>query len=226
MYFEYFSKFSQNQLDKVSFFISDMYDPYAYIKRKFFKKATHVIDLFHVIFQMTNVVHILRTRAMNRFTDKGSKEYNFMKTHWKLFLMNFNKIPDKFYTHKASKVMFHYDEMVTHCIQLNSNLWTAYNCLQDLYKYLRFYSYSETDRFISWIAKKLIDSNNDDLAKVGHTYLKWKSGICSSFAINQHNMYYTNAIAESMNNQLATILKSAYGYIVILIDLESVLYLF
>ena len=39
-------------------------------------------------------------------------------------------------------------------------------------KYLRFYSYSETDRFISWIAKKLIDSNKDDLAKVGHTYLK------------------------------------------------------
>ncbi len=209
---EYFSRFSQNQLDKVTFFISDMYDSYAYIKRRFFKNATHVIDLFHVISQMTNAVNILRTRTMNRFADKGSKEYNFMKTHWKLFLSKFNKIPDKFYTHKASQVMFHYDEMITHCIKLNSDLWTAYNCLQDLYKYLRFYSYSETDKFISWIAKKLIDSNNDDLAKVGHTYNKWKPGICSSFAKNQNNFYYTNAIAESMNNQLATILKSAYGY--------------
>lgn len=209
---KYFSRFSQKQLDMVSFFISDMYDSYACIKNKFFKKATHIIDLFHVISQMTNVVHILRTRAMNRFTDKESKEYNFMKTHWKLFLTNFNKIPDKFYTHKASQVMFHYDEMVTHCIQLNSDLWTAYNCLQDLYKYLRFYSYSEADKFIPWIVKRLIDSYNDDLVKVSHTFLKWKPGICSSFAKNQNNIYYTNAIAESMNNQLATVLKSAYGY--------------
>ena len=209
---DYFSRFSQIALDNVSFFISDMYDPYAYIRKRFFKNATHVIDLFHIISQMTNVVNILRTRTMNRFSDKGSKEYNFMKSHWKLFLMNYHKVPDKFYTHKSSNVMLHYDEMITHCIKLNPDLWTAYNCLQDIYKYIHFYSYSETDKFISWMSKKLIDSNNDDLAKVGNTFLKWKPGICASFAKNQHNVYYTNAIAESMNNQLATILKSAYGY--------------
>ena len=62
------------------------------------------------------------------------------------------------------------------------------------------------------MSKKLIDSNNDNLAKVGNTYLKWNPGICASIAKNQHNIYYTNAITESMNNQLATILKSAYGY--------------
>lgn len=55
-------------------------------------------------------------------------------------------------------------------------------------------------------------STCEDLVKVGQTYYKWRVGIATALAKNQFNLNLSNGIAEGLNNQLKTILKSAYGY--------------
>ena len=41
---------------------------------------------------------------------------------------------------------------------------------------------------------------------------KWRYEIANGFNKKQIEIRYTNAIAEGLNNQLKTIIKSAYGY--------------
>ena len=50
------------------------------------------------------------------------------------------------------------------------------------------------------------------LQSVGYTYDRWRIEIASGLAKNQNNVRYTNGIAESINNHLKTIIKTAYGY--------------
>ena len=47
--------------------------------------------------------------------------------------------------------------------------------------------------------------------KVGSTFYKWRFELLMHIQEMQKNKY-TNAIAECINNQLKTIIKSAYGY--------------
>lgn len=126
---EYFAKYSLKEREKVRFLISDMYDGYATVKRKYFPNAQHIIDLFHIVIQLNRTINTLRTRTMNRHCEKGSKEYNFMKAHWKYFLCRKKNIPDKFYSYKQTGECIHYDDMIFKCIQLNDDFWTGYKVL-------------------------------------------------------------------------------------------------
>ena len=71
---EYFNRFNSKELERVKYFCSDLYDEYASIKRKYFPKAIHIADKFHVIKQMTTIVNMLRTRVMNKVVEYKSKE--------------------------------------------------------------------------------------------------------------------------------------------------------
>jgi transposase len=119
---EYFSNINILERNKVKIVISDMYDGYSTIISHYFKSAIHIVDMFHVIRLLTTAINVLRVRTMNLMTDKKSPEYNFMKKNWKLFLCRWSKVPDRFYTYKKTGQMFHYDELLKHCIQLNPSL--------------------------------------------------------------------------------------------------------
>ena len=196
----------------MKFFVSDMYDAYATVHRRFFPSSVHVIDLFHIITQLTNAVNRIRTIAMNNEEDKKNMYYRFMKTHWNQFLCRKERIKNVFYTPKDQERSFHYTDMVFDCAKRHPELLNAYNILQDLFHYHQVDTYQEALDFISYISQRLISSGNALLVSVGMTYLKWKHGIASSFARSQNSIHITNAIAENMNNHLKTILKAAYGY--------------
>lgn len=208
---EYFMNISEKERNGVNYFISDMYEEYATVRRKYFKSAVHIIDLFHVLTQMTNAVNRIRTIVMKRL-DKRSLEYNFMKTHWRLFLCKKINIPDRFYCSRKTGTVYHYDDLLFECLLKDDNLLEAYNTLQDLFRYQELDTFSESLQFIDHISKRLILSDNDILESVGYTYRKWRIEIANGIARNQKGKHYTNGIAESLNNHLKTIIKSAYGY--------------
>ena len=208
---EYFEDIPEHERAKVRYFISDMYDGYVTVCRRYFRNATHIIDLFHVITQMTGAVNRIRVQVMNSI-EKGSVQYNFMKAHWKQFLCRTRDIADRYYTPKDSYRSYHFDELVSSCIKLNRDLLTAYNILQDLYRYDQKNNFKESMEFVEFIAKRLINSDNNILESVGRTYMKWRVGIANGLARSQNHTKLTNAVAESLNNQLKTIIKSAYGY--------------
>ena len=208
---EYFSNISEKERSNVKYFISDMYDGYRTIQKRYFSQAVHIVDLFHVITQLTNAVNRIRTSAMKNCED-CSLEYNFMKAHWSLFLCRTENVPDKYYTSRKTGYSFHFDELINRCLKTSPDLLEAHNVLQDLFHYHQKYTYKKALAFIDYMSNRLLSSPNDILKSVGRTYRKWREEIARAFSFTTHGLRYTNAIAESINNHLKTIIKSAYGY--------------
>ena len=209
---EYFSSIPERERSQVRVFISDMYDGYATARRRHFPKALHVVDLFHVVGQMSAAVGKVRVSAMKRL-DHKSVEYGFMKRYWKLFLAKRENIPDGFYSSRRTGEAWHYDDLLFQCVLKDSCLLEAYNALQDLYRYRdSHYSFKEAYDFVDHISGRLLLSGNDELEKAGRTYRKWIGEIANGLSYSQSGRRYTNGIAESVNNRLKTIIKAAYGY--------------
>jgi len=209
---EYFESIPESERNHTKYFISDMYDGYKTISHKHFKKAIHVVDLFHVISQLTRAVNKVRVKVMKRI-GKGNIEYSFMKAHWKFFLCRKENIPNKYYCSKLTGEAFKYDDMVFRCILKDQKLLEGYNILQDLFHYNQyFFSFNESYEFITNISNRLILIGNEEFEEVGRTYKKWSVEIANGLAKSQSGRHYTNGIAESINNHLKTIIKTAYGY--------------
>jgi transposase len=208
---EYLTSIPLKERENVRFFVSDMYDGYRTVRSRYFKKAIHIIDLFHVITQLTNAVNRIRVNALKKVPQYSIK-YNFMKTHWKVFLCRKENIPDRFYVSRKTGSQYHYDDLVFKCVTSDKDLLEAYNCLQDLYHYNQKDTFTEAVRFVDFLAARMKDSSNEFLQSVGYTYDRWRIEIASGLAKNQNNVRYTNGIAESINNHLKTIIKTAYGY--------------
>lgn len=209
---EYFNSISDKERNDVRVFVSDMYDGYSSVRKRFFPSALHVVDLFHVINQMSVPVGKIRVKAMSRI-NHSSIEYRFMKKHWKLFLCRKENIPNKFYTSRKTGEIYHYDDLLFECVLKDENLLEAYNTLQDLFRYKdNYYSFKEAYDFLWNISNRLLLSSSEELQKVGKTYRKWIGEIANGLSYSQSGRRYTNGIAESINNRIKTIIKVAYGY--------------
>lgn len=211
---EYFSSIPIKERENTKVFISDMYDGYSTVCRNYFPKAIHIVDKFHVVTQLTRAVNNLRVITMNSIKDNKDDEpyYNFMKSNWKLFLCRDEDIPDKRYTYMKTGEVFHFDQLVYHSIRLNEKFWTGYLSLQDLFHHSYYSSYEETLKSVEFMSQRLKNSSSELLKKVGDTFHKWRYEIANAFTKDAKQNKYSNAIAECINNQLKTIIKSAYGY--------------
>lgn len=211
---DYFSSIPIKERDNTKVFISDMYDAYSTVCSSYFPHAIHVVDKFHVVTQLTRAVNSLRVITMNSIKDNKDEEpyYNFMKSNWKLYLGRQEDIPDKRYTYMKTGEIFHFDELLYGSLKLNDKLWTGYLALQELLHHSYYSSFNETVNFFEFLSQKLKNSKSELLNKVGQTYHKWRYEIASAFTKDAKENRWSNAIAECLNNQLKTIIKSAYGY--------------
>ena len=211
---EYFSSVPIKERENTKVFISDMYDGYSTVCRNYFPKAIHIVDKFHVVTQLTRAVNNLRVITMNSIKDNKDDEpyYNFMKSNWKLFLCRDEDIPDKRYAYMQTGEVFHFDQLVYHSIRLNEKFWTGYLTLQDLFHHSYYSSYEETLKSVEFMSQRLNNTSSELLKKVGETFHKWRYEIANAFTKDAKQNKYSNAIAECINNQLKTIIKSAYGY--------------
>lgn len=116
---EYFSHTSYKERNQVKVFISDMYDGYATIKKKYFPKALFVVDLFHVIKLLVETVKKIRIRTYNQYCLDDTIERQFMKSNWKIFLCDQYKIAKNEYHSEKYKETLAYGEIILRCIRLN-----------------------------------------------------------------------------------------------------------
>lgn len=112
---KYFNEIPLKERENVKCLISDMYDEYESIRKAFFSKAIHLIDMFHIVKQLTEATNRLRVRAMNNIIYEGTFGHEFMKSKWKLFLCRAKEIPDKEYTSKLRNKTYTYPNMVQYC---------------------------------------------------------------------------------------------------------------
>lgn len=209
---DYFSSIPEGERMNVKYFISDMYDAYRTVCRRYFPHALHIVDLFHVISLLTSNYNMIRYSHVKRYASSDNPEIRFMKSNWKLFLCRQENIPDKWYTPKGYGKAIHYTDMVHRCLCRDEELLKGYNILQDLYHYNRNDTFTKSLEFVEYISGRLLDCEDDRLVSVGRSYQKWKIEIADGLAKNQTGRYYSNGVAESLNNHLKTIIKSAYGY--------------
>lgn len=209
---EYFSNIPFIERNNVEIFISDMYDAYSTVQSNYFPKSIHIIDRFHILTQLTRAVNTLRVRAMNTCVEKGSLFYNFMKTHWQEYLRRYEDISSKTYTYKKTFEAFDYQELVLKSIKLDEDLWSAHLILQNIFHYSWNHTFEEALNFFMHTSETLLKSGSELLKKVGHTYRSWRVEIANAYTRNTKGINYTNAIAECLNNQLKTMIKSAYGF--------------
>lgn len=209
---EYFNNIKEDERNKVKYFICDMYEGYKTICHKYFKKALLIVDLFHVIKELSRAVNKIRVNAMHKH-NKESVEYSFMKRYWRFFLCRKENIPNKTFTSKKTGETYNFDDLVFKCVLNDKDLLSGYNVLQDLFHYReQYYSFYEALNFVDIIVDRLLLSGNELLETVGYTYRRWRVEIANGISKSQSGKYYTNAIAEGLNNQIGTIIKTAYGY--------------
>ena len=208
---DYFSGIGEKERNNVKYYVSDMYDGYRYICKHYFKYALHIIDLFHVVQLLTRAVNKIRYACVKDIVKPKALE-SFMKNNWKLFLCRKEDIPDKWYTPKGYGYSVHYSDMVFEGVKKYKDLLTGYNILQDLYHYHQNDTFNESLSFIDYISSRLTESGVDLLSAVGRSYSKWRIEIADGLARNQTGHHYSNGIAESINNNLKTVIKVSYGY--------------
>ncbi|MCR5079184.1 MAG: transposase, partial [Bacilli bacterium] len=203
---EYFGAIGQNERDRVKALVTDMYDEYAHLSKRWLAHSKVIVDRFHVVKQLTEAVNKLRVIAMSK-NEKDTLAYNFMKSHWRLFLMRKAYVPDKFYTRKSDGLAMHYDDLLRYCLLKDTDLRNGYDCLQDLYRYMRTEDlFSTAVANIEFIAQKLANCQCPILTKVSDTYIKWKIEIARGLAKNEFGMVLTNAKMEASNNVAQTLI--------------------
>ncbi len=208
---EYFDQISQKEKENVKFFVCDMNEGYMSVQKKHFPKASLIIDLFHIVRQLTEAINSVRIAAMNK-TDKTSVLYRFMKTYWRYFLCRKEDVPDRFLTNSKNDTRYHYDDLIFDCLRHDSNLLTAYNVLQDFYHYHQKRNYDEALEFVQYISERCTDSAIPHLAKAGETYYRYRYGIANTIARSQNANHPTNSAAENTNNHIETLIRLSYGY--------------
>lgn len=195
---EYFSKIPDGERKAVRYFISDMYEPYHRAAKKFFPGATCIVDLFHVIEQLTRAVSKLRANLMNSMPRDGF-EYGFMKSRWRCFTARKCEISKSRYANRAEGVSMNCFDAVMLCLSKSQKLWDGWSILQDLYTWDRYDTFTEAQRFIEWIAKRLLGTSSELLKSVGRTYWTWRNEIANALVRYAGGIRYHNCVAEGRN---------------------------
>lgn len=212
---KYFSTIPITKLFGVKYFISDMWEPYRTIKKRYFKNATHIVDLFHIIKAFNEVITKIRIKILKDIveeSDKKNKEYRFLKKNWKVFLMNRIKLSKINKTSKLTGVVYPLIDKVDACIKrydaLNEVYWNREDFIVG-FKKVNYYKEAET--LINFTIDKFNLSLLKEVNELGQMFQNWKYEIINAATKTSYGFRMTNAIAESNNNMIQTYINICYG---------------
>lgn len=77
---------------------------------------------------------------------------------------------------------------------------------------LKLHEYQETKDYIDFFIKKYSNSTIKVLNKIGRTFKHWYNEIINAYSKNTYGVVLTNAMAESNNNYIQTLINIGYGY--------------
>ena len=207
---EYFNKVKVNQRYHVKYFVSDMNDTYRDIKRIFFKDAIHIADRFHVIKAFNEAITSIRTRIIKQEVYQ-EKEYRYLKKNWKIFLKDRNEL-------KKIKVVDKWGIIIDPTIALDKclmkypDLHYAYWTKEDFRNATKQLMYfGKAQGILDFYINKLTKSQINEMNKVGKTLQNWRYEIINGMTQNPYSIKISNAIAESTNNTIQTLIDISYG---------------
>lgn len=208
---DYFNKVKIPQRYNVKYFVSDMNETYRDIKRIFFKDAIHIADRFHVVKMFNEAITSIRTRIIKQEVYYDEKEYRYLKKNWKIFLKDRCELSKQKYVDKwgvVSDPTINLDKCLMKYPDLFYAYWTKEEFRRDTKKLMY---YGKAEETINFYEAKLLNSTIDEMVKIGKTFTNWKREIINGMTQNPYSIKISNAIAESTNNQIQTLIDICYG---------------
>ena len=209
---DYFDNISYQEREKVEYFISDMNETYRFVHRRYFKHSVYIVDHFHIVKLFTEAIQKLRIKIMKKHS-KDSKAYKFLKENWKLFLKNRFDLKDSVRTNKRTGVV-HYilddvDMVLKEYPDLKLVYWTKEEFCSTM---LKLHGYEETKEIIDFFIDQYCNSSIEEIRSIGKTFKHWYKEIINAYAKNLYGVVLTNAMAESNNNYIQTLINIGYGF--------------
>lgn len=189
---QYFNSFDKADREKVLYFVSDMWKPYANISSVWFKNATQIVDKYHWIRQVIWAFEAVRKQEQKKF----SKSYRkYFKNSRNLLIKRFEYLSD------VQK------QQVNIMLYASPILSTAHFFKEDFLKILDCNDRSAAKKSMSEWINSALDCEIPQFEKCAKTMLNWLSGILNSFS-----SAITNGFTEGCNNKIKVLKRNAYGY--------------
>ena len=208
---DYFNKVKLPERYRVKYFVSDMNETYRQIKRIFFKDAIHIADRFHVVKAFNEAITSIRTRIIKQEVYYDKDEYRYLKKHWKIFLKDRQDLMKIKHIDRwgiVSDPTVALDKCLMKYPDLHYAYWTKEEFRRDT-KRLMYYKNAED--VINYYERKLCHSTIEEMTKIGNTFTNWKREIINGLTQNPYSIKISNAIAESTNNTIQTLIDLCYG---------------
>ncbi len=189
---KYFNAFSNEERNKVKYFVSDMWKPYSNISSVWFKNAIHIVDKYHWIRQIIWAFEAVRKQEQKKFS-KSHRRY-FKKSR-QLLIKKFQFLSDE------------QKQQVNIMLYASPTLSTAYFFKEDFLKILDCKNRSSAKTAMSDWINSALDSGIPQLQKFSNTLINWLTGILNSFSSP-----LTNGFTEGCNNKIKVLKRNAYGY--------------
>lgn len=208
---DYFSKINSYERSKVLFFITDMNETYRQIKKMFFPKATHIVDRFHIAKLFTDLIQNIRIKIM-KHTDYGSKQYLFLKKHWKLFIMDRNKLKNLTRVSPRTGIVYYYIDDVDATLKKYPDLNIVYQAKQDFFAYGHSMMWNDAKKHLDFFITQFSTSPLFELNSLAKTLSNWYIEIINAFSRSAGYGNLSNAHAEATNNIIQTYTDLGYGF--------------
>lgn len=207
---DYFRKLSLIDRSNVKYFVSDMNETYRSLKKAFFPDAVHIVDHFHIMKLFNNAIQKIRTKIM-KSNDYGSKEYIFLKKHWKMFVCNRSRLKD-FIKVGKNGVVFDWTILVDATLRKYFDLNYAYSAREEFNKTVVKETYwLETKKSIDFFIQKLGHSEIIEMQEIAQTMSRWYNEIINAYSKTTYGFFLSNAIAEANNDNIQTLIDMSYG---------------
>ena len=189
---QYFNSFDKAQRERVLYFVSDMWKPYANISSFWFKNATQIVDKYHWIRQVIWAFEAVRKQEQKKFSKSHRK---YFKNSRKLLIKRFKYLSDE------------QKQQVNIMLYASPILSTAHFYKEDFLKILDCKDRNAAKIAISEWINSALDCGIPQFEKCANTMLNWLSGILNSFSSP-----ITNGFTEGCNNKIKVLKRNAYGY--------------
>ena len=191
---DYFKKFSQDQLDNVKYFITDLWETYKDIAFTYLRKAKIVADHFHFVRYVCNAVNQIRI-SLQKNLPKSERIY--FKHSRKLLLSRKCNLKTDEQKDELSYILINYSE----------DLRIAYREKEELLDILHSNDSSEVKikSFSEWV-KRNLESPVSQLRDCAKTYQHWYTEIKHSLEVP-----YSNGVTEGFNNKIKVLKRVSFG---------------
>ena len=191
---DYFKKFSQDQLDNVKYFITDLWETYKDIAFTYLRKAKIVADHFHFARYACNAVNQIRISVQKKLP---KTERIYFKHSRKLLLSRKCNLKTDEQKDELSYILINYSE----------DLRIAYREKEELLDIIHSTDSSEIKikSFSEWI-KRNLESPVSQLRDCAKTYQHWYTEIKHSLEVP-----YSNGVTEGFNNKIKVLKRVSFG---------------